>query len=162
MKKILIWAIIVFLLSFSFVNSHGEETFETAEHLINEKIPCSELSDEQLEVIGDYYMEKMHPGEAHEAMDNMMGGEGSESLKQAHIQMAETHYCDNFSSSSFGMMGNYGGMMGMMNNIFNPFGLWMGGFGFMFMLIFWIAVIWIIAYLIRESNKPKRRRYKRK
>ena len=61
--------------------------------IIQNKTPCSQLSDDELEAIGEYYMEQMHPGQQHVMMDNMMGGEGSASLKQAHINMARNLYC---------------------------------------------------------------------
>src|SRR3989338_9381974 len=83
---------------------HGEEDFTEAESIIEQKVPCENLSDDQLEKLGDYYMEQMHPGEAHELMDERMGGEGSESLKQMHISMGQRFYC--------GTAGNYSGMMG--------------------------------------------------
>jgi len=81
--------------------------FAEAKILIDQKTPCDTLSDEQLEIIGEYYMEQMHPGEAHELMDTMMGGEDSASLRQAHISMAKRLYCGEKSGS---------GMMGMMVN----------------------------------------------
>jgi len=70
----------------------ANENFTEAEKLIGEKVSCDNLSEEQLEEIGDYYMEQMHPGESHEYMDKMMGGEGSESLRAMHIQMAGEMY----------------------------------------------------------------------
>lgn len=87
-KMILILAI--FLLGIAAVfaqESHDSEIVE-GKKLVESKISCDRLINEQLEAIGDYYMEQMHPGESHEIMDNMMGGEGSESLKQVHINMA--------------------------------------------------------------------------
>ena len=90
----------------------SNESFAAAQALIAQQVPCDNLSQEQLEGIGDYYMEQMHPGVAHEAMDAMMGGEGSESLKQMHIAMAERFYCGDYGSANargYGMMG--GGMM---------------------------------------------------
>jgi len=94
---------------------HG--SFEQAEALINAKATCSSLTDEQLELIGDYVMEQMHPGEAHEAMDAMMGGEGSERLRLVHINMARSYYCGDAQAMGTGMMysgygGNRVGMMG--------------------------------------------------
>ncbi len=109
LKKI-IALFIALILSAGAAFSHEDDTFQEAKDIIKSKIPCSELTEEQLEHLGDYYMEQMHPGEAHELMDKMMGGEGSESLKQMHIQMAKRLYCD---EDVGGMMGS-GGMMGMM------------------------------------------------
>ena len=112
MKKISIIVIFsMLLLSVSLVSAH-EHNFAETKQLIDSGIGCDKLTDEQLESIGDYYMEQMHPGEAHEIMDNMMGGEGSESLKQVHINMAKRLYCNENVYIGYGMMG--GGMMNMM------------------------------------------------
>ncbi|MBI2668801.1 hypothetical protein HYX14_03080 [Candidatus Woesearchaeota archaeon] len=102
-----------------------------AKTLIDSNVPCDQLDDDQLESMGDYYMEQIHPGEAHKLMDNMMGGEGSASLAQMHILMAKRLYCNEATGSS-GMMG--GGMMNMMGN----FGM-MGssGYGMMGSGWFW-------------------------
>ncbi len=117
----------------SFVFAHGD--FTEAKELINSKIACEEISDEQLEMMGDYYMEQMHQGEQHEAMDKMMGGEGSESLKQMHINMAKSLYCgENNEMMTSGMMNMMSsGMMGagmkgcgMMGNMMNG-GMMSGG-----------------------------------
>ena len=90
------------------------EDFSEAEAIIGQKVPCSDLSFEQLEKIGEYYMEQMHPGESHELMHEMMGlEEGSEAEKQFHINMAKRLYCNEGGTSGSGgvnMMGS--GMMG--------------------------------------------------
>src|SRR3989338_442620 len=123
MKKI--FTILIFgmlLLSVSLVFAH-EHDFNETKQLIDSGISCDKLTDEQFESIGDYYMEQMHPGESHETMDKMMGGEGSESLKQMHITMAKRFYC-NEEVNGMGMMGGMmGGSGGMMN------GGMMGGSG---------------------------------
>src|SRR3989338_447477 len=106
MKKILLSLVFVILLSFLVIAQEEEHNFEKAKELIDSGISCSKLTNEQLEEIGDYYMEQMHPGEAHEIMDKMMGGEGSESLRQVHINIARSIYCN---ENAGGMMG--GGMM---------------------------------------------------
>src|SRR3989338_7949049 len=98
-------AICILILLGAFVaNAHTEEEFAEAEELIKSKGECDELNNEQLELIGEYYMEQMHPGEAHERMDVMMGGEGSESLQAAHINMARSFYCGEHGMMSPEMM----------------------------------------------------------
>ena len=101
----------------SFSTAHGEEDFAKAEELIKQKLSCSELTNEQLEIIGDYYMEQMHPGELHKIMDERMGGEGSESLRLVHINIAKAFYCGEHNTMSAGMMNIMMGRSGMMGNI---------------------------------------------
>ena len=103
------------LASMGIVSAHAEEAFDEAKKLVDSNIACSQLTESQLENIGDYYMEQMHPGEAHEIMDRMMGGESSESLRQMHIAMAKRLYCNDISGmANYGMMGMMtGGMMNM-------------------------------------------------
>lgn len=103
MKKFM--AILIILMTFNTVFAHGEEVISQAENIIGAKIPCDDLTDDQLEIIGDYYMEQMHPGELHEVMDERMGGEGSESLRQTHINMARSFYCGEHEEIGYGMMG---------------------------------------------------------
>ena len=99
------------------------EELASAKKLIDSNAGCGNLSDGQLEQIGEYYMEQMHPGQVHEYMDRMMGGEGSESLKQQHIQMALVLYCGRTDTNV-----TYGGMMAMMPMFYRGGG-WMGGSG---------------------------------
>lgn len=82
-----------------------------AESLINSNKDCSSLSNDQLELIGEYIMEKMHPDDAHEFMHRMMGlEERTEEEKQFHINFAKSMYCGD--NSNYGMMG--GGVRGNM------------------------------------------------
>ena len=108
MQKILFIGLLI-MLNIGLVYAQ-EHDFAEIKELIDSGISCDKLTEEQLEGIGEYYMEQMHPGEAHEMMDKMMGGEGSESLRQMHITMAKRLYCNEDIS---GMM-NSGGMMNMM------------------------------------------------
>ena len=155
MKKITS-ILVIFLLGIVAVlaqeNHDGE--IEEGKKLVESKTSCDKLSNEQLEAIGDYYMEQMHPGESHELMDNMMGGEGSESLKQVHINMAKRLYCNENVYIGYGMMGS-GGRMNMMGR-----GL-MGGYptsydysNYGYWNIFWIvlfaAVILLIVWIIHR------------
>lgn len=94
MKQSLIIILAIALMAATAQAHEGmDEEMEMAELLINSKTPCSELTDKQLEMIGDYYMEQMHPGEEHETVEEMMGGEGSENLKQVHMGMGRAMYC---------------------------------------------------------------------
>jgi len=96
-----------------------------------QELECDRLTNDELERIGDAYTEEIHPGEAHVAMDWMMGGEGSESLRRMHINMGQ-RYLGCVESSGWGMMG--GGMMGlggsgMMGNVPASrinYGMWSG------------------------------------
>ena len=150
MKKI-ISILVIFLFGIVAVlaqESHDSE-IEEGKKLVETKISCDKLSNEQLEAIGDYYMEQMHPGEAHEIMDNMMGGEGSESLKQVHINMAKTIYCGE-SGSMMGskMMNMMGGVNMMGSGMMGNFGYgMMGGLGYGYGLLFWVIQILVIVIL---------------
>ncbi len=163
-KAILILAI--FLLSIAVVlarESHDSE-IEEGKNLVESKISCDKLSNEQLEAIGEYYMEQMHPGAAHEIMDNMMGGEGSASLKQVHINMAKRLYCNDNIYIGYGMMGS-GGMMGF-NGGYGSWNMmgglwpssWFGvGFGMLFVILFWVAVIWLIVWVVKTYAMPQKK-----
>ena len=154
MKKIMLLLLVLLTVSL-ITNVNGEEDFTKAESLIKSRIACDDMTNDQLESIGDYYMEQMHPGESHELMDNMMGGEGSESLKQVHINMAKRLYCNENVYIGYGMMssGSMINMMmgrGMMGNYpanydYSNYGYWN---------IFWIllsaAVIFLIVWIIHR------------
>jgi len=131
---------------------------------------CSSLSDENFELLGEYYMGQM-TGSAHEAMNNMMKqmmGEPGE--KQMHIVMGKRlSGCDTsavYPTSGLGfmpmmgMMGGYGwsgsdlgnvkwqGMMNGRNYYGGPFGM-MGGFygGGTFWMVLWtifIVALWVL------------------
>jgi len=139
-----------------------EHDFTEIKSLIDSGVSCIQLTNEQLEEIGDYYMEQMHPGEAHEIMDNMMGGEGSESLKQVHINMARRLYCDENVYVGYGMMSS-GGMMGMMNmrgggmmGNYQPYYSYSNyGYWNLFWIMFLVAAIIIIALLVYKFGVKK-------
>ncbi len=154
----------------------SSDEISAARQLIDSNISCSQLSSSQLQLIGDYYMELMHPGAAHDAMEQMMGGEGSASLAQSHIQIAESLYCGQSNTTL-----TYGGMMGMMPVIYRsnfgggmmsyPYGGMMGygngtmgysyGWGWIFDVIFWglmlVGLILLIYWLYRNlrNETPK-------
>ncbi len=155
MKKIMILGLLAILLFSFLVVAQENHDFTEAKQLIDSKISCDKLTNKQLEKIGDYYMEQMHPGEAHEYMDRMMGGEGSESLKQVHINMARRIYCN---ENIGGMMG--GGMMmgrGMMGNYYyqTPQNNNFYGFQISFYIILILIIIALVLVIILLINKSK-------
>ncbi len=102
------------------------------------QVDCSKITDDQFEKLGDAYMEIIHPGQAHEYMDQMMGGEGSASLRQAHVTMGRSYLgCwSNYNSRPLymPMMGGYGlsaqaGMMGGYYGNSGDTGRWSSGMG---------------------------------
>jgi hypothetical protein len=99
MKKLSIFAVL-FVLGTVFAHGGGHEDFSDAEQLVNSGIDCSDLTDDQLEEVGDYIMEQMHPGDMHKRMDQMMGWGDSDRLRQLHINMAQNHYCNEHETSS--------------------------------------------------------------
>lgn len=155
MKKI--FSLVILLLVLVSSSYALEMSFDEAKSIIDNKVPCNELTNEQLEVLGDYYMEQMHPGELHERMDALMGGEGSTQLRNIHINMGKTFYCGDtnvMNPSMMNMMMNRGGNIGMMGN-YNSFGLWnmYSGLGYFLMVLFWIVLIAIIVWIIFKLSK---------
>ena len=147
MKKIIFVMTIVFLLNLTLASAISQQEINEAKSLIETKADCKDLSDSQLEIIGEYYMEQMHPGEAHELMHKMMGlEEGSEAEKQVHINMARRLYCN----ENFGGIGS-GGMGGMMRY----------GHGYqtswdIFSLLLWTSVIVLIIWLAYKYTTEKK------
>lgn len=155
MKKIYTGTLILvmaFILS-GIVFAESDHNFEGVQEIIDNETSCAQLSDDQLERMGDYYMEQIHPGKAHKLMDNMMGGDGSEELRNAHIFMAKRLYCgENDGTGMMGMMsgsGMYGQTMfgndksenaGVSNTGMGMLNYGMSGFG--------IAGIWLTKILV--------------
>lgn len=135
----------------------GEGELNHTKEIIASNTPCSELSEDEIANIGDYYMEQMHPGEMHDIMDEHMGGQGSESLRQAHIAMGQEYYCDSStgeaSSSQWGWMPMMGGMWGS--------GMWgmgtMGWFGMLIWLGILVLILLGIIYLIKLLTEQRER-----
>ncbi len=164
MKRIIILGVLLFLVTtlfFGFAFAHGEDEFAEAEEIINMKTACENLSEEQLESLGDYYMEQMHPGELHEIMDERMGGEGSDRLTQVHIAMGKTFYCGEHGAVPSpmmntmigrGMMGGSGMMGGYGYSVGYSFGL--GVFMWIAILLL-IALITVIILLLKSKSKRR-------
>lgn len=140
------------------VNSALQDIYKTQSIDSQAKVDCSKVTDDQFDKLGDAYMSVMLPNrQQHEVMDNMMGGEGSASLRQAHINMGRSYLgCwSNYNSGPvyMPMMGGYGlmnglsaynnysgGMMGGYGSGWNMMGNW--GFGV------WVTIVLVWALLI--------------
>ena len=148
LKKIFV-TILLFL---SLIYAQASE-FSEAKALVDSGVSCDKLGAGQLEQIGDFYMEKMNPGEAHELMEQMMGGEGSESLRQMHIAMARRLYCNESAYGIPGMMGlgggYMGGMMGYGGMMDYGFG-WFWVLGVLFWILFFVLLVLSIIWLFRN------------
>jgi len=174
MKKILtIMMALIILTTISYADSDGEHgDFSEALDIIENKISCDDLTDDEFELLGDYYMELMHPGEAHVRMDAMMGGEGSESLKLMHINMGKRFYCDgeDYTVGSGMMMGGMGNMMnnpssqGFSMMSFPGTTTIMGNYGvgyfinlllmIVIFVLFIMAIIWLYKNTFTKKEKP--------
>ena len=128
----------------------------------NKDIQCEQITNEQFEELGEALMSSMHPNEEeHELMDQMMGGEGSDSLEARHIIMGQRYLgcLSGITKSGFGLMsmtmGSWphlatkGGENSMMG--FSSMGLgggWMW-LGWIWMILFWGLAILAIVALVR-------------
>lgn len=139
------------------------------------KIDCSKVTDDQFEKLGDAYMGTGISEQQHEAMEQMMGGEGSTTLKQAHITMSRAYLgCwanYNGAPSMMSMMGNPGFNQGfsMMGNGFGSGSGMMSGwpskasrypdlfmwFGFVTLLLLWASLVLSIMALLKWLGKNK-------
>jgi len=165
MNKIISLSALFLILSLGImpVYAVSQDELNQAKTLIDSNISCSKLTNDQLEIIGEYYMEQMMPGEAHKRAHQMMGlTEGSEAEEQFHINMAKRIYCGENVGS--GMRG--GGIMG--NNYQNPqynnsyqnnfFGFEI--FFYILLTLVIIVLILVIILLINKSKKQKGRKIK--
>lgn len=146
-----------------------------------EEVDCSKISDEQFEEAGEALMALTHPRkEEHELIEQMMGGEGSASLKAMRVLMGKKYlgcFEDGYRGGMMGWEGMTGmapmmsGMMGWRGGSFpsETFGKWsgysmMGGYspwgilgilGWISVLAFWLLLILAIAALIKWLLKNK-------
>jgi len=165
MKKIILIGILGIIFFSFLVVAQEEHDFSKTKQLIDSEISCNELTNEQFEEIGDYYMEQMHPGEAHEYMDEMMGGEGSDSLKQVHINIARRVYCNEnvYGMMSYGMVGgriagNYYYQSPQNNSYQNNF----SEFQIFFYVLLVLIVIILVLIILLLINKLKKQGGNRK
>lgn len=151
------------------MNGVLQDIYKTQSIDTQAKVDCSKVTDDQFDKLGDAYMGVMLPNESqHQAMDNMMGGEGSASLRQAHINMGRSFLgCwSNYNSGPvyMPMMGGYGKVSGngSYGNYYAPSGMmgWssmMGGyydsFGWATMILVWTLLVLGIIVAVKWLRK---------
>ena len=147
-----------------------KEGKELWDKLQAKKVVCENLSDEQFGVLGEYFMGQM-AGDSHAAMNAMMiQAHGEDGEEQIHIVMGKRlSGCDTsaaFPAESLGWMPMMNMMWGgwsspfgsnnstnnMMNFGFGPF----GGFGWIFMILWWVLIIAGIVALIKWLTNQSR------
>src|SRR3989344_4052879 len=141
-----------------------QEGKEVWNKLQAKEVACANLNDEQFGVLGEYFMGQM-AGDSHAAMNAMIiQAHGEDGEKQIHIVMGKRlSGCDAsaaFPTISGGWMPMMNMMWGgwsspfdsnnstnnnMMNFGFGPF----GGFGWIFMVLWWVLIIAGIVALIK-------------
>lgn len=120
------------------------------------EIVCADLNDEQFGVLGEYFMGQIL-GNSHAAMNAMMiQAHGEDGEEQIHIVMGKRLSGCN-TSAAFPVTS--GGWMPMMNMMWggwsSPFGInstnnmMNFGFGWMFMILWWVLVIIGIVAIIK-------------
>ena len=137
----------------------GKELWNT---LQAKEVACENLSDEQFGVLGEYFMGQMSGG-SHAAMNAMMiQAHGEDGEEQIHIVMGKRLSGCNTSATFPAISGGWMPMMNMMwggwsspfgnnatNNMMNfGFGSF-GGFGWIFMVLWWVLIIVGIVALIK-------------
>ena len=145
---------------------YGKELWEK---LQAKQVSCADLNDEDFGVLGEYFMGQTM-GDSHAAMNAMMiQMNGEEGEEQIHIVMGKRlSGCDAAATVS-GISGGWMPMMNMMwggwsspfgnnstNNMMNfgfgPF----GGFGWIFMILWWVLIIAGIVALIKWLTSQSR------
>ncbi|MEK9156210.1 MAG: SHOCT domain-containing protein [Patescibacteria group bacterium] len=134
------------------------------EKLQNKTAECKDLSNDDFDALGDYYMGQM-AGSSHQAMDKMMAWRlGEDGERQMYIAMGKRlSGCDPNAAypdqvaGFWPMMGGGGHLMMGYNwdNMMN--GFWgYNWFGVVMMILFWIliiaGIIWLVRYLGGSSN----------
>ena len=140
------------------------------------EVVCADLNDEQYGILGEYFMGTM-AGKSHAAMNAMMiQMHGEDGEEQIHIAMGKRlSGCDTlaaFPAESFGWMpmmsmmwgtrltDGQGGLSPFNNNLTNNmmnfgFGV-MGGFGWIFMIFWWVLIIAGIVYFVKWLARQSR------
>ncbi len=160
MKQFSILIALLLLFSVIGLSVQAQTTFSTDNHTAQEEaegkeiweklqakqLECKNLTDDNFEVLGEYFMGQM-AGSSHEAMNNMMVRMmGEEGEKQMHIAMGKRN-----SGCGVGFIPMMGSGFGNMMGGWGSFGL----FAWIFMIIFWILIILGVVALVRHLGGTK-------
>ncbi len=163
-------------ISDSNINAALQDIYTSQNVSSQSKVECSKVTDSQFEKLGDAYMGYGISDQQHTAMENMMGGEGSATLAQAHITMGRAYlgcwagynsgpvlmpmmgrYLNNSYATpygSYGMMGTGWGFGSMMSGWGGAYSI----FGWVTMLLVWVLLILGILTLLRFLRKVDKER----
>lgn len=133
-----------------------------------DQLDCSKITDVQFEKVGDAWMGvRAGTEDVHNRMEQMMGGEGSNTLKQAHIQMGKTYLGCLGSSANTNMPmlrapindASRGGVFPMMGwgygygNMMNSYGWGFGIVAFLFWLVAFVDLVLLGVFLWKKIKK---------
>src|SRR3972149_9082209 len=174
MKRFVILVVTFFLLFFLLrgIPTQAQTTSATDNHTASEEaegkviweklqakqLECKNLTNDNFEVLGEYFMGQM-AGSSHEVMNNMMVWMMvEEGESQMHITLGKrSSGCDTNAlfPSGYGIPMMWW-MMGGGGNPMMGYGGWGGfGFGWIFMIIFWILIILAVVVLARYLKGAK-------
>ena len=161
----------------STIDAALQDIYKTQNVTDTSNISCAKVTDAQFEKLGDAVMGYGITEQQHTAMENMMGGEGSATLAQAHINMGRSYlgcwanynsgpssmpmmgYSSGSSTSgTYAQTGNYYSPQRMMDYGFNTGWGMMGGhnwFGWVTQILIWILLILGIVVLVKWLRKNK-------
>lgn len=133
--------------------------------LQSKQLTCNDLTDENFEALGEYFMgQAIGNTERHAAMNHMMTNMiGEDEEKQMHITLGKrSSGCDTRASlmgSAFSRWAGVGGTRGGVNPMMGYWGNTMmggsggfGAFGWISMLLFWLLIILGIIALVRNTG----------
>ena len=86
-----------FLMPLAMAHAGHEHTpLEQGEAIVNAQIPCEDITEDQLDAVGQYLLYRAGQG----TMDNTLN-ETDGAMRTLHITVAENNYCGNTSMISF-------------------------------------------------------------
>jgi len=136
-----------------------QEGKEIWEKLQVKELECKNLTDEQYDSLGEYFMgQSIGNTQRHAAMNQMMiSMMGEEGERKMHVTLGKRYSgCDPDAQTPSNGLG-FMPMMWMMGGGGNPmmgYSGW-GGFGWIFMIVFWVLIILGVVALVRYLRDPK-------